>query len=287
MRNHLIATAASACLVFSISACSDSTGPTVSARDALQSLALGIASFNEPGTPGASTLGGALTVMEPLLDRVNVSINGSSHAMYGFGVRETFPAGTCMENLFVDPNFPPPPDVCTPANLGAILVFWESHAANQVPDRMLLVTTDEGTTDFSSNFTDPLVAFPSVGIYVEGPDKIYFSNSGNLSSHIASTGQGCSVPLPPYAKSATCNIATFDETGSIVFELLTDSDIGSGAADRTITIPSQTLHGMWEQITETQPVTVTYPTAIRGLSRPPVRGSLLSLLGKFQKPAQR
>jgi hypothetical protein len=287
MRNHLVTAAASACLLFASSACSDSTGPTVSRGDALQSLALGIATFGGTGSPEASDVSAALSTIEPLLDQVNVSINGSSRTMYGFALRQTFPEGTCIENIFVDPNFPPPPGECTPANFGATLFLWESHAANQPPDRMVLVTADEGTTDFSFDTTDPLSALSGIAVYVEAPDKFYFSNAGSLDTRITSTGQGCSVPLPPYAKSATCNIATFDEAGSIVFELVTESDIGSGAADRTITIPRQTLHGLWEQITETQPVTLPSAAATRGLSHQPVRAPLLFLLDRFRKPVQR
>ena len=226
-------------------------------------------------------------MIEPILDQVNVSINGNSRTMYGFATRESFPEGTCIENIFVDPNFPPPPGVCTPANFGATLFLWESHAANQPPDRMLLVTTDEGTTDYSFDATDPLVTLASLAVYVESPDNLYLSNAGTLDTHITSTGEGCSVPPPPYAKSATCNIATFDEAGSIVFELVGDSDVGTGAADRTITIPRQTLHGLWEQITEVQPVTLGYTPAIRGLLRRPVQARLLAALGRFRKPVQR
>jgi hypothetical protein len=287
MRNHLAVAATCACLLFSISACSDSTGPTVSPRDALQSLALGIATFGDTGTPGVSDVSDALSTIEPLLDQVNVSINGSSRTMYGFATRLTFPEGTCIENIFVDPNFPPPPGECTPANFGATLFLWESHAANEVPDRMLLVSVDEGTTDFSLEATDPFSLFSAVAAYVETPDTFYFSTAGSLTTHITSTGQGCSIPLPPFAKSATCNVATFDEAGSIAFELVTGADIGSGAADLTVAIPRQTLHGLWEQITETQSVTLTSTAAIRGLLRQPVQAPLLFSLGKFRKPAER
>jgi hypothetical protein len=278
---------ASAAVAVSVSACSDSTGPTVTPKDALQSIALGMGEVGGATTPEASTLGGALSIIEPFLNQVNVSVNGSSRTMYGFGVRETFPDGACMENIFVDPEFPPPPDVCTPAVLGATLLLWESHAANRLPDRILVISTDEGTTDYSFDSTDPLVSLPSVAFYIEGQDKLFISNGGTLSTHITSTGQGCSIVLPPYAKSAACNIAAFDEAGSIVFEAITDLDTETGAADRTIAIPRQTLHGIWEQIIETQPVTLTFPTAIRALLRQPVRAALLSSLGTFRKQVRR
>jgi hypothetical protein len=287
MRNHLAGTAACAGLLFSISGCSDSTGPTVSPRDALQSLALGIATFGDTETPSVSEVNDALSAIEPLLDRVNVSINGSSRTMYAFATRQTFPEGTCIENIFVDPNFPPPPGECTPANFGATLFLWQSHAANEPPDRMLLVSVDEGTTDFAFDVTDPLSLSLAFAAYVETPDKFYFANGGSVNTHITSTGQGCSVPLPPYAKTGTCSIATFDEDGSIVFETITGADVPSGASDLTITIPRQTMHGLWEQITEVQPVSLTSTAAIRGLLRQRVQAPLLFSLGRSRKPVQR
>src|SRR4051794_31970781 len=223
MRNIFPALTASAALVFSVSACSDSTGPLVDPRGALQSLGLGIQAFSDPSTPEGSTLGGSLDVMASLLGQVTVSIDGKARTMYGLGVRETFPDGTCEEDIFVDPEFPPPPGQCTPVALGTGIILWESHSADRPPERMIVIGAEEGTTDFSFDNVDPL-STSSVAIYIEDQTKYWFSNSGTLTTHMTSTGQSCSIAAPPYAKSATCSFAAFDESGSITFDLLSDSD---------------------------------------------------------------
>jgi len=115
---------------------SDSTGPgSVDANTALQSLALGLQSVLSTGDPTAPDLSTSLGAVAPLLSQVSVTINGASQNMFAFGVRETFPAGTCEETLFVDPQFPPEPGVCTPPPLGLSLILWQSHAASEPPDR--------------------------------------------------------------------------------------------------------------------------------------------------------
>jgi hypothetical protein len=287
MRNILVKAAASACLVFSIAACSDSTGPLVEPGVALKSLALGMGSFGADGSFDASTINGSMDVLEPLLTRVNVTINGASRAMYGLGVRQTVPAGTCLENVLIYPDFPPEPGVCTPFQLGADLILWESHSANSPPDRIIIIGTDEGTTDFSFASTEPIPSVSLVGfaLYLEGTDKVWFSSGGSLNTHITSTGQGCSIPLPPYAKSGACTLATFDEEGAISVELLSDN--ATNISIGTIRIPRQTLQGIWVQITETQPFTVPVSAATRGLSRQSARAPLLSVLGKFRTQVRR
>jgi hypothetical protein len=290
MRNILAAAAASVCLLFSLSACSDSTGPLVDAHGALQSLSLAIGGVAAPGTPGASSLSASFDVMEPLLDHVTVTVDGKSRTMYGLAVRETFPAGTCEENLIIYPDFPPVPGDCTPMTLGTQIILWESHAANRPPESLVFIAADEGSTTFSLDGTDPLLS-SSLALFIDGQTnsggqtRFWLSTAGTLNTQTTSTGQSCSIPLPPYAKSGTCQFAAFDEQGAITFELVTES--GTSAAQRTIAVPRQTLHGIWEQITETQPFTVPPLGAIRGLSRQPVRAPLLSLLDKYRIQARR
>jgi hypothetical protein len=286
MRNNLARAAASACLAFAISACSDSTGPLVNSHAALQSLALGLGGLGAPGTIDASTISGSFGELEPLLSQVDVTINGVSHTMYGLGLRQTVPPGTCVENVLISPDFPPIPGVCTPFQLGTELVLWESHSANNPPQRIILIGADEGTTDFSFISTEPIpsVSFAGFAVYLEGENAVWFSSGGSLDTHTTSTGQGCSLPLPPYAKSGTCSLASFDEEGAIAMELVSDnSTISIG----TISIPRQSLHGIWEQITETQAFTVPVSAPILGLSHQPVRGQLLSVLDKFRKQVRR
>src|SRR6266550_716890 len=201
-----------------ISACgSDSTGPgSVDANGALQSLALGLQNVNGLSSPTTPEVSSGLSGIAQLLDQVNVTIDGTSRGMFALGLRETFPDGTCEETLYIDPNYPPLPGVCTPPTLGLALVLWQSHSATEPPDRMIFVDTDAGTSnfDFASNATGMLPAF---ALYIEGTNTLWSSLSGTLTSQVTATSQSCSFPLPPYAKAGACSVATFDEQGSIVF----------------------------------------------------------------------
>lgn len=241
---------------------SDSTGPgSVDANTALQSLALGLQSVLSTGDPTAPDLSTSLGAVAPLLSQVSVTINGASQHMFAFGVRETFPAGTCEETLFVDPNFPPEPGVCTPPPQGLSLILWQSHAANEPPDRMVLIVADTGASNFdfgASSFdagSQAVELSTAFAIYIEGQDNIWGSLSGILTSQTSAGNQTCNIPLPPYAKSGACSIARFDEQGSIVFEPFT---LDAPSTQRlTIAIPHQTLNGLWLAISEVQSVPFT------------------------------
>jgi len=246
---------------FTVACGSDSTGPgSVDATAALQSLALGLQTVGGTQDPTAPDLSTSLGAVAPLLSQVSVTIDGASQNMFAFGLRETFPAGTCEETLFVDPLFPPEPGVCTPPPLGLSLILWQSHAASEPPDRMILIVADTGASNFDigvSSFdvgSQALEVFPAFAIYLQGQDNIWGSLSGALTSQIAGGTQTCDIPLPPYAKSGACSIATFDEQGSIVFEEFT---LDAPTTQRlTIAIPHQTLHGLWLAISEVRPVPV-------------------------------
>jgi hypothetical protein len=67
---------------------------------------------------------------------------------------------------------------------------------------------------------------------------------------VSASSQSCAVPLPPYAKSGSCKVATFDEEGTI------NLDPFSGTNRMALVIPRQTIHGIWQTITETQTVTL-------------------------------
>ena len=261
-----------------VSACGDSSGPgTVDAQGALQSLALGLADAGGGiGTGGTPDVTSAIPDLLPVLTQANITVNGTSQQMFGLGLRETFPAGTCEETLFPDPLFPPPPGVCTPPPLGTVLVFWQSHSASERPDRMLLIAADVGTSDFdyTNVVLSPEPQLPiveSFALYLQGEDDVWGSLSGTLTTGVTGLGQSCNIPLPPYAKTGSCSVADFEEQGQIVFEPFT-----FGAPDNrrlTIGIPRQTLKGLWLDITEVQPVPFTM-TANRGL-----RGMLASRFG--------
>jgi hypothetical protein len=245
-------------LLISISGCGDSTGPSkLDPNAALQSLALGMGSVGILTAPYGPPMDQAASFddIAPFLDQINVTIDGTSQTMFALGMRESFPEGTCIENVFINPNFPPLPGECTSPELGVGLILWQSHSASAPPDRLIFIVAEEGTSNFNfiGDFTSGSI--PAVAIYLEGEENLWFSLSGTLTSQIATTSQSCGLPLPPYAKSGSCNIATFDEQGAITFQDF--SETGPTTLRRNLTIPRQTIHGLWQTITETQPITIT------------------------------
>lgn len=263
-RSRLGVTAVCVGLLLSVSACNDSSGPRkLEPSAALQSLMLGIGSAGfVPGTTPIRA-DASFAALAPLLDQVDVTIDGKTQSMFALGMRETFPEGTCMENIFIFPSFPPEEGACTPPDTGLGVVLWQSHSAFSPPDRMILIIADVGTVNFDfdsfvvldepNEFT---TTFPISGfaMYLEGEDNFWMSRSGSLTSQVAATSQSCGLELPPYAKAGSCSIATFDEQGAITFERFTET--GLTAERLNLTIPRQTIHGLWLNITETQPYTL-------------------------------
>ena len=243
-------TAAAACtLLLSLAACgSDSTGPsTLDANAALQSLALGM------GANGTSSIYGpsSLSSLAPQLDQINVTIDGKSQTMFALGLREAYPTGTCVETLIVDPLIVIPPGRCTAPPFAFALILWQSHSANSRPDRLAMIAGNVGTINFADLTTVPN-AVPAFAIYTDGQNDVWISISGTLTSSVSATSQSCAAPLPPYAKSGSCKVATFDEEGTI------NLDPFSGTNRIALVIPRQTIHGIWQTITETQTVTLPH-----------------------------
>jgi hypothetical protein len=242
-------TVACAALLLSLAACgSDSTGPSsgLDAAAALQSLALGM------GTDGTSSIYGpsSLTSLAPQVDQINVTIDGKSQNMFALGLRETYPTGTCIEALINDPLNVPPPGQCTPPPFAFALILWQSHSGGAPPDRLAVIAGNVGTVNFQ-DLTTVSDATSGFAIYTDGQSDVWISVSGTLTSNVSATSQNCAVPLPPYAKSGSCNVATFDEQGTI------NLDPFSGTDRITVVIPRQTIQGIWQTITETQTVTLT------------------------------
>lgn len=262
MRIQRISGVIACAALLSLAACgTDSTGPnSLDANSALQSLRLGLGGISDIEGPSGATVIGSLGVIAPLLDQINVTIDGKSQTMFGLGLRDSYPAGTCEENVFPDPDFPPPPGQCTPMSLGVVLVLWQSHSASAAPDRLILIAGDEGTANF--DFAS-LTSVPGIAFYLEGTN-IWISTSGTLTSHVAASGSTCTVPIPVYAKSATCTLATFNEQGTITVE---SDPTSATSAHRTLTIASQTLDGVWLAITEIQPASLQSAAPLRGLLR--------------------
>lgn len=257
-------------------ACSDSSGPgSVDANGALQSLALALQGAVTFGSLTSPEVGGNFAGIGPLLTQTTITVDGKPEPVYALGVRESFPDGTCEEDLFVDPQFPNDPSICTPPSLTTALFFWQSHSATELPDRMLLVVTDPGaiTFDDANLDLDP----PAFAFYTEGENDPWASLSGSITSLITSLNQACNVELPPYAKAGSCNFAAFNEQGSIVlgpFSL----DEPTIPAQKTIVIPSQNLHGIWLDVTEVQPLTLSYPITVFGQRVLPPRMARLAPL---------
>ena len=243
---------------FFIAACGDSSGPgEVSSAEALQSLVRGFVD-GEVSSPTTGTAFDNLAPLAPFLDRVTINVGGDNQEMFALGLRLTFPEGTCFETIFVDPDFSPPPGACTPPVFLVTTIMWQSHAANAPPDKLLLLVSDVGTTEFE--VVSDIAGFPAEAIYVAGQNNGWISQSGTLSTQVTSLNQTCGTTLPDYAASGSCSFASFSENGSIVME-----DLYSEAATPptlTIGIPAATFDGLWVNVTQVQPVTMSVGTKL-------------------------
>ncbi|HJQ11021.1 MAG TPA: hypothetical protein VJ840_08320 [Gemmatimonadaceae bacterium] len=240
---------------------SDSTGPSnLDAVSALKSLALGLDEVGGTGTTAALNTDASFGGIAPFLDQVTVDIGGSTQTMFALALHVSFPDGTCWETIFGN-VIPADPGACTPPPLGLMVMLWQSHSAAERPDRMAFIAGDVGTSDFSFDIESP--ELPAVAMYVEGEDDLWLSESGTLTSAVSATQQDCNVPLPLFAKSGHCNIATFAEQGSIVLTAFDDAyGYSTTAPTKTLTIPPQSLHGLWMAITEVQPIGLTASRAL-------------------------
>ena len=246
-----------------VAGCSDSTGPgDVADADAMRSLALGFTGVAptlpfalSPSSFGAPARGPG---------RIDVVIDGSAQSMYALALQVTYPAGTCLENIYL---FSPPLQTfgsdCTSPPLGVLLMMWQTTSGSRPPDRMILISGDVGTSTFRNIavITDEpadLSIFPAFAVQLKGRDEFWTSVGGSLTSQVAATSETCNVPAPLFAKSATCNIANFTESGQITFERLDLDFFGPGApqasARTELVIPSQSVRGILQAITEIKPI---------------------------------
>lgn len=240
-----VSAACASLLLFFASCTPDFFGPVgpFDQSGALHSLALGI------GRTGASLIFGpfitTLGSVAPQLDSVDVIVNGTVQKMFALGIRETYPPGTCTEDLQATGT---PPGTCTPLAYSTALILWQAHSAGAPPDKLALIIGNTGANDFQDQGTVGVVT--PIAIYFELGTDIWDSLSGTLTSNVASTTETCTVPIPPYARTGTCASATFDEEGTINFVPET------GLSPRTLVIPRQTLRGIWQTNTEIQPTIV-------------------------------
>jgi hypothetical protein len=292
MRKFSGLTAVCAGLVLSIAACSDSSGPNnLDSKAALQSLSLGVEGLSVGASPAAGALAASLDVIAPMLDKVNITVDGKPQTMFTLGLRETFPDGTCEESLFV-PSLPDYSGTCTPPSLGVMLIFWQSHSPISPPDRLMVIAADEGTSNFDF-FSSDATIYPALAFYLEGnkPDNFMVSEAGTLTSHVGASGASCNLPLPAFAAAATCSFATFDEEGTISFGSIDEGTISfdpsavvSGAT-KVVAIPRQSIHGIWQAITQTKQIVplAASRTFTPSLLRRPARAPLLVPRGTSQR----
>ena len=248
---------------------SDSTGPTdLDPSSALRSLALGLQQLGSDGTTASLDVDASFGGIAPFLNQVTVTIDGTSQPMYALALNESFPAGTCEETILGD-VIPADPSVCTPPSLNLAVFLWQTRSPSEAPDRMAILVGDVGTSNFDFNVDSQTL--PAIALYAVGQNDLWMSKSGTMTSSVTATPQTCNIPLPPYAKSGACNIATFDEEATVVLEPFDVSGTGS-TRTQTFAIPRQTLHGLWMAISEVQPVGFTAtrlipPALMRRLSR--------------------
>ena len=259
---HLIATFA----FLALAACADSTGPgSVGDEDAMRSLTMGLSSAAGAPLPFALSPS-ALGTAARGIDRINVGIDGTPQAMYALGLRVTYPTGTCMENLVV---FSPPivgfGPQCTPPPLGLLLVLWQTRSGSRPPERLILISGDVGTSNFANIAALPLGPtdysfFPAFAIQVNDREEFWTSIGGVLESQVTATSESCNVPPPAFAKSSSCNVAAFAESGQITFERFDFNAFTAGPPPprqtMELVIPSQSIRGILQAITEIKPVTV-------------------------------
>jgi hypothetical protein len=230
--------------VIGTTACSDSTGPTESeARSALHSLALGMQSetFANLGIGFPLTIDESFDGIAPVLNKVTVNVGGSWQSMYALGLNLNFPPGTCSEAIWG--YSPHAPGACTFPTSLLTLVFWQSHSATTLPDRILLLKGDAGTSCFGDC---PYGTLNEGFVEFVWEHEEWFSRSGLLTSSVTATTSPCSIPLPYYAKSGNCSVAAFDLEGQITFLNFVDDN------SLTMTIARQTIHGLWMAVTEVQ-----------------------------------
>jgi hypothetical protein len=235
--------------VLGLNACSDSTGPTaLDPTSALHSLALGVGSA---GSFGAALYGGllireSLQGMSPFVTKANVTIDGGLQPMYALALHEGFAPGACLQTIFAHS---PHDTGCTLPNLGVALVLWQSHSADAAPDRLVVLLSDVGTSDFG--FFPDTTLHPENALYVLAGEEGWVYRAGSLTSSVTEASTACGSPLPTFAKSGTCSTATFDEEGTITFANLAGATC---CATQTITIPRQSFRGLSMAISEVQAV---------------------------------
>jgi hypothetical protein len=136
---------------------------------------------------------------------------------------------------------------------------------------MVFLSADVGTVNFGLEEFGPfpagpgpspvIITAPAFAMYIDDRQELWAAIGGSLTSQVTTTGETCAVTPPPFARSSTCNFATFEETGRITFEkfdfvLLEPLSIATARQITELVIPRQTILGIVQAITEIQPITI-------------------------------
>jgi hypothetical protein len=194
---------------------------------------------------GGLLIDGSLGGSSPFVTRVAVTVDGASQQMYALALHEGFAPGACLQTIF--PHSPHDTGCTLPA-LGVAVVLWQSRSAEAPPDRLVVLLSDVGTSDFG--FFPDSTSHSEYALYSPGGNQDWVYRAGTLTSSVTETTTPCGTPLPAFAKSGTCSTATFDEEGTITFAHLSEPC----CATQTFTIPRQSIVGLWMAISEIQPV---------------------------------
>ncbi|MDQ2888995.1 MAG: hypothetical protein M3R65_00385 [Gemmatimonadota bacterium] len=244
---------AAAMLVMCVACGSDSgTGPrnpTVSAQDALRSLASGLASST--GSPSSAILSGSTVAgLSPdVVVQVTVTFDGVPTGMFAVALQTTYPTATCFEQLFPAMSNSMSPAICTPAPQGMAVVLWQTSSATAAPDRLVILYANLGSASFSNldTFDSGTSALPSFALYLDKSGALSVSSAGTLTSSVRSANQSCSLPLPPFASSATCARVVFTAAGHIAFAA--DALLGTSGGNHTLDMSATDIGGIVESIT--------------------------------------
>lgn len=174
-----------------------------------------------------------------------MQIDGARQLMYALALHESFAPGACLETIFAHS---PHDTGCVLPFLGVAVVLWQSRSADAPPDRVVVLLSNVGTSDFG--FYPDSTTHSEFALYATGEGQAWAYFSGALTSSLTTTMTPCGTPLPRFAKSGSCTTGAFDEEGSITF---TRMDLPPGTL-QTLTIPRQTIQGLSMSISEVQPV---------------------------------
>lgn len=234
--------------------------PAVDATAALQSLALATHQLAGSAAADPATAAAFLpmaTSSVDLVHQIDATVDGAPVRLFAIARSVTYPAGSCLEQLLPDSLVPPLGGVCTPPVPGSVLLLlWQTSSATQIPDRLVLAMLDPGSHTLAPDSLAAWnVARQAIALYMEPRDTtLWWPDHGTISTSLVPGTTPCAAPLPPFAKTATCTGATFTTGATITFVPLSFALPGGPSATRTLIIPTQTLPGIAQTVTQVAPL---------------------------------